>query len=86
MQEYLAAVEIKNSDQEAILIDNLNNSWWHETIRLYVAQSDATNIIRAALTLNLKALAYDCLEDALSVDAQVREDVEKEQNDDLESR
>ena len=88
-QEYLAAVEIKDSNQENILIDNLNDSWWHETIRLYVAQSDATNIILTALenpTVDSIALAYDCLEEGLSVDAKVREELENRLEADLETR
>ena len=88
-QEYLAAVEIKDSNQENILIDNLDDSWWHETIRLYIAQSDATNIIRAALanpTVESMALAYDCLEEGLSVDAEVGEELETKLDNDLESR
>ena len=88
-QEYLAAVEIKDSNQENILINNLNNSWWHETIRLYVAQSNATNIIRMALknpTVDSMALAYDCLEEGLSVDADMREELETMLDAYLESR
>ena len=88
-QEYLAAVEIKELNQENILIDNLNNSWWHETIRLYAAQSNATNIIRAALEnpeVDSMALAYDCLEEGLSVDAKVRSELEMRLEADLESR
>ena len=88
-QEYLAAVEISSSNREKILTDNLQNSWWHETIRLYVAQSDATNIIRAALqdsTVDSMALAYDCLEEGLSVDAEVRKELENRLEADLESR
>lgn len=48
-QEYLTAVEVKETSQESILIDNLHNSWYSETIRLYSAQTDATNIIQSAL-------------------------------------
>lgn len=88
-QEYLAAVEITKSGREQILINNLQNSWWHETIRLYVAQNDATNIIQAALkvsTVDSMALAYDCLEESLSVDTEVREELENRLEMDLESR
>ena len=88
-QEYLAAVEIKDSKQEKILLNNLNDSWWHETIRLYAAHSNATNIIRAALeapTVDSMALAYDCLEEGLSVDVDVRAELNKRLEDDLESR
>ena len=88
-QEYLAAVQIKESNQEKLLIENINHSWWHETIRLYAAQSNATNIIRAALenpTVEAMALAYDCLEEGLSVDSEVRQQLEAKQEADLESR
>ena len=65
-QEYLAAVQIKESKQENILIANINNDWWEETIRLYAAISDATNIIRAALAkpsiISLR-IAFDCSEE-----------------------
>ena len=85
----MAAVEITTSNQEQILIDNLTNPWWHETIRLYVAQSNATNIIQAAIqdsTVDSMALAYDCLEEGLSIDAEVREELETRLEQDLESR
>ena len=88
-QEYLAAVEIKDSNQENILINNLNDSWWHETIRLYAAQGNATNIICAALenaTIESMALAYDCSEEGLSVDDEVRQKLEIRLEKDLESR
>ncbi len=75
-QEYLAAVQIKESNQESLLIDNISNGWWEETIRLYAVQSDATNLIRAALNsrsvISLK-LAYDCLEEKSRVEPEVRE-------------
>ncbi len=65
-QEYLAAVQIKESEQEHILIANINNDWWEETIRLYAAISDATNIVRAALAkpsiISLR-IAFDCSEE-----------------------
>lgn len=37
-QGYLAAVEIKEKQREDLLIENGNNSWWRETIILYIAQ------------------------------------------------
>lgn len=88
-QEYLAAVQVKESHQEQLLIKNISNSWWFETIRLYAAQSDATNLIRAALekdTVDTLALAYDCLEEGFSVDAEVREQLEARLEEDLEDR
>ena len=66
-QEYLAALQIKESSQEHILTSNINDDWWEETIRLYAADSDATNIIRAALAnpsiISLR-IAFDCFQES----------------------
>ena len=90
-QEYLAAVQIKESNQENLLIRNINKSWWAETIRLYAAQSNASNLIRKVLAMpspsvEVMALAYDCLEEGLSVNPDVRQQLEQRLNEDLESR
>ena len=88
-QEYLAATQIQKSNQEHILISNINNSWWDETIRLYAAQSDATNFIRAALAspnvTSLK-LALDCQEEGLSVEPEVRQQLVDKLETGLESK
>lgn len=89
-QEYLAAVEIQATQQEKLLLDNIKNSWWHETIRLYAAQSNATNIIRAILnmeepTVDAMALAYDCRDEGLIIDPDIREQLERRLEKDLES-
>lgn len=69
-QEYFAAAEIKASQQEELLIKNIQNLWWHETIKFYAAMSEnsLTNLLEAALleprTLHL---AYDCLQDNYNV-------------------
>jgi predicted NACHT family NTPase len=90
-QEYLAAVQVKESNQQNLLIQNINNSWWAETIRLYAAQSNSSNLIRAVLALSSPsiealALAYDCLEEGLSVDSDVRRQLKEKLDADLESR
>ncbi|MDF5719600.1 MAG: NACHT domain-containing protein [Rhizonema sp. PD37] len=90
-QEYLAAVQVKESNQENVLIKNINNFWWAETIRLYAAQSNATNIIYAILAIpspsvEAMALAYDCLQEGLSVNPDLREELEQRLDADLESR
>jgi predicted NACHT family NTPase len=90
-QEYLAAVQIKESNQENLLIRNINKSWWAETIRLYAAQSNASNLIRKVLAMpspsvEVMALAYDCLDEGLSVNPDVRQQLEQRLNADLESR
>ncbi|MGK7935035.1 MAG: SUMF1/EgtB/PvdO family nonheme iron enzyme [Xenococcaceae cyanobacterium] len=87
-QEYLAAVEIKTTNQEQILIDNISNPWWEETIRLYVAQSNGTSLISAALEENNVAalrLALDCAEEGLRIEPSVRQQVELRIEEGLES-
>ncbi len=78
-QEYLAAAQIKKTQQETILIDNFNNPWWAETIRLYSSQGDATRLIEQALSngdVYSLTLAYDCLEEGLEIDPNVRKRLE----------
>ena len=60
-QEYLTATEIKETHQEALLISALQDpeslKWWADTLRLYAAQTDTSNLIDAAL--NLETLTLD---------------------------
>ncbi len=76
-QEYLTAVHIQDRHLEMELIHRVEDSWWHETIRLYTAQADATNIIRACVvgknpSIPALTLAMECLEEAREVGAEVR--------------
>ncbi|MCB8929135.1 MAG: NACHT domain-containing protein [Ardenticatenaceae bacterium] len=76
-QEYLTAVHIKEAQQEALLLNEVDNAWWHETIRLYVAQANATNIIRACVmreraSIPALTLAVECLDEALEVEDDFR--------------
>ena len=87
-QEYLAAAQVKELQQDNILIDNLNDPWWAETICLYAAQSNATNLIRKAAenpTVNSLSLALDCLKASLKVEPTVREQIEAMLEEGLES-
>ena len=87
-QEYLAAVQIKEDSQEDILTSNIDDSWWDETIRLYAAQSDATNLITAALeknTVGALKLALDCTEEGLSIETEVRQQLTEKLDKGLES-
>ncbi len=68
-QEYLTATEIKETNQEPLLIEALNDAesleWWADTIRLYAAQTDTSNLINAVLeqpapSLDTLLLAIDC--------------------------
>ncbi|MFB2769322.1 SUMF1/EgtB/PvdO family nonheme iron enzyme [Pelatocladus sp. BLCC-F211] len=78
-QEYLAAVQIKESNQEDLLIANINNSWWAETIRLYAAQiNNASNLMRAVINMpspsvNAFVLVSDYEEEGWRIDPQLRQ-------------
>jgi energy-coupling factor transporter ATP-binding protein EcfA2 len=67
-QEYFAGVAIKESQQEELLIKNIQDPWWHETIKFYTAISETNTVIQAALsdpaTLNL---ADACLRENLTI-------------------
>jgi NACHT domain/Sulfatase-modifying factor enzyme 1 len=76
-QEYLAAVHIKEEETEHVLIDQVSNSWWHETMRLYCAQADATVVIQACLagsppTIEALVLAFECDEEKLKIQPHVQ--------------
>lgn len=76
-QEYLAAVYIKEEGLEEVLVTQVENSWWHETIRLYCAQADATSIIQACLagtppSVTALALAFACDEEKLKIQPQTQ--------------
>jgi Cdc6-like AAA superfamily ATPase len=78
-QEFLAAVYIQKQALESELVAQVSESWWHETIRLYSAQDDATPIINACLDRNSTAalvLAMECEEEALKVQPETRERLE----------
>ncbi|MDZ7961164.1 MAG: NACHT domain-containing protein [Aulosira sp. DedQUE10] len=89
-QEYLAAVEIKESNSEKILLSKLEKSWWAETIRLYAAQSNASNLIRTILlipnpSIEMMSLAYDFLVEGLIIDSDIRQQLENKLDSDLEN-
>ncbi|MEM7716284.1 MAG: GUN4 domain-containing protein [Cyanobacteria bacterium P01_A01_bin.68] len=77
-QEYLAAVEISESNQEDTLVNNIDKTWWSETIRLYAAQAkDATNIVNAVInmaspSINAFLVIADYEEEGWRIDRQVR--------------
>jgi hypothetical protein len=80
IQEYLASVHVVANHLEEALIQRIGISWWHETIRLYAAQGDATSIISACLAdhrpaIQLLALAIECLNEAREVEPSVRSHV-----------
>lgn len=75
-QEYLASVQIQELNQEDLLIQNINHNWWAETIRLYAAKNDISNLILAAINnpnITSISLAMDCLEEGKSCSPEVRQ-------------
>src|SRR5205085_3397613 len=88
-QEYLTAAhwleeKIMDCDWGAMADD----SWWHETLRLYAAQGDATPIVQACLvkdTVAALTLAADCLEEAREIEDSVRQAAVERLIADLES-
>lgn len=80
-QEYLAAAHILEQNLEQDLVKQISESWWHETIRLYSAQTDATAIIEACLTSDnpsvpALSLTIECLMEAREVKPTIREKLE----------
>jgi NACHT domain/Sulfatase-modifying factor enzyme 1 len=87
-QEYLAAGEVKETSQENLLIQKVNEGWWAETIRLYASQQDVTHLIQAAQAEGSVAaltLAFECLEEGLSVHPKVRKALEDKLEGGLEA-
>ncbi|NET39731.1 MAG: NACHT domain-containing protein [Cyanothece sp. SIO1E1] len=66
-QEYLAAAQIKQLRRESLLLQHLEDDQWRETILLYTAQVNPTNLIQQACQMGTRkavALAYDCLRES----------------------
>jgi predicted NACHT family NTPase len=81
-QEYLASMLILEQKKESELYARINDDWWHEVIKLYSAQTDATDIITACLDQDppsalALSLAIQCLEEARQVQPQLRAITEK---------
>jgi hypothetical protein len=74
-QEFLSAVHIRENGLIDDLIANVEDSWWHETIRLYAAQSNATPVIRACIesgSVVALTLGAECLEEGREVEPRAR--------------
>src|SRR5262249_8036035 len=77
-QEYLTAMYIRENALEQMLTTQVESNWWHETIRLYCAQADATPVIAACLmkassSVEALTIALECLQEARNVQAEVRQ-------------
>src|SRR5204862_764317 len=77
-QEYLTAAYIKEERREQELVAQVQDDWWHETIRLYCALADATAIVEACLvndppSAKALALALDCVEEKHTIKPVIKE-------------
>lgn len=80
LQEYLAAAQLGTARADtSVLVAGVDDVWWRETIQLWAAGNDATEIISACLdsgTVHALALAFDCADIANTVEPAVRERLE----------
>ncbi len=64
-QDYLAACELAENHAVEVVIDNLENKWWRETILLYAELVNPNKLIEAAVhrsTPTAIDVAYRCLQ------------------------
>ena len=76
-QEYLAAVHMRECGDSVIDQIDVADSWWHETLRLYAAQVDASILMARCLDkaegdAQILALAVDCLKEAREISPDLR--------------
>src|SRR5205085_216014 len=80
-QEFLTAMHwLEQKEAVCDWAATVSDSWWHETLRLYAAQGDATPVAQACLgvdTITALMLAADCLEGARELLPEVRCAVEQ---------
>jgi energy-coupling factor transporter ATP-binding protein EcfA2 len=92
-QEYLCAKHWHETGATAAWTQKnwqslIADSWWHETLRLYAAQANATQLVKACLEMNTVdslTLAADMGEEALELEQSVRETLNDRLEQDLES-
>jgi DNA polymerase III delta prime subunit len=81
-QEYLTSVYIIEQKLEKELLSKINDTWWHEVIRLYVAKTDATTIIKECLEncstyAHTLTLTIECMDEAREVDPGLRSQLQQ---------
>ena len=77
LQEYLAATHVAGDDSHRrVLISQVSDPWWRETILLWAARTDASPIVEASLsarTVPALSLAYACADQAAELGPHLRE-------------
>jgi len=79
-QEYLAATQIAQQNQEQLLYKYFADDWWRQTILLYAAQTKKpSTLIGEMMSLGAADLAYAYLQTTSKhLDSKLRADVEQE--------
>ncbi len=78
-QEHLASIHVIDNRLEKELLKQVQDPWWHETIRLYCAQTDASNVIASCLNssnVTALSLAIECMDEAREVTPEIRNQYE----------
>ncbi len=78
-QEYLASVHILDRQCESELFKHIEDDWWHETIRLYAAQTDASNLVGACLQSESPwalSVAIQCADEALQIEPSIKQEIQ----------
>ena len=90
-QEYLASVHVIEQGLEKDLVTHIEDSWWHECIRLYSAQANATAVIEACIaedppSASALTLAIACEDEAREVHPNTRGKLEAVLMEGVESK
>jgi lipopolysaccharide/colanic/teichoic acid biosynthesis glycosyltransferase/energy-coupling factor transporter ATP-binding protein EcfA2 len=85
LQEYLAAQYVRENGLGDLLASKVTDSWWRETILLYVANANADPIVEACLTASVDrteqlVLAQQCADQGRELSAELRARLIKEFN------
>ncbi len=88
-QEYLSAAYYHAKPGKLDFEKVVSEPWWHETLKLYAAMTDATELVQACSDANdlpARALMHECLSMARSVEPGTRAIAEEKLRNDLESK
>jgi energy-coupling factor transporter ATP-binding protein EcfA2 len=87
-QEYLAATHFRKTSAKLDWRALVGETWWLETLRLYAAQGDASDLVRECIdldTVDSMTLATECVDEALALAPALREEIERRVVADLQS-
>ncbi|THV41727.1 NACHT domain-containing protein [Glycomyces buryatensis] len=80
VQEYLAAVALRDTGQSDFLAEQVEQPWWRETILLWAAECDASAVVRECLRLrdaDALVLADQCVKVARQVEPELAAELKR---------